>query len=54
MTWLDQHQASYLAWTWNSWGCGGLQLMTDYLTGTPTAYGKPIADHIKRVTADGA
>ena len=51
MTWLDQHQASYLAWTWNSWGCGGLQLMTDYLTGTPTTYGKPIADHFKRVTA---
>ena len=50
MTWLDQHTASYLAWTWNTWGCGGLQLMTDYLTGTPTTYGTPIHDHLQRVT----
>ncbi len=51
MTWLDKRSASYLAWTWNAWGCGGLQLMTDYATGAPTAMGKPIHDHFRRVTA---
>jgi hypothetical protein len=50
MSWLDQHDAGYQAWTWNAWGCGGLQLMTDYRTGTPTPYGQVIHDHLRRVT----
>lgn len=36
MNWMDQHQASYIAWTWNTWGsgCGELSLITNY-NGTP-------------------
>ncbi len=36
MTWLDQHQTSYVAWTWDTWGggCGALTLINDY-AGTP-------------------
>jgi len=36
LNWLDKHQASYLAWAWDTWGtsCGDLSLITDY-TGTP-------------------
>lgn len=28
--WFDQNGMSYLAWTWNQWGCSGMQLMRDY------------------------
>ena len=51
MTWLDQRGASYLAWTWNQWGCAGMQLMTDYVSGTPTAFGKPFYNHFRQVAA---
>jgi endoglucanase len=53
MSWLDQHGASYLAWTWNEWGCAGMQLMTSYTDGTPTGYGKVIHDHFLAVTSTG-
>jgi lysophospholipase L1-like esterase len=52
LSWLDRRGAGYLAWTWNTWGCGGLQLMTDYASGTPTEVGRPLRDHLRRV-ADG-
>ena len=32
-----------LAWTWNEWGCSGLQLMAGYISGTPTAYDRVLA-----------
>ena len=51
MTWLDTTHSSYQAWTWNTWGCNGLQLMTDYTNPTPTPYGQPLHDHLQRVTA---
>jgi hypothetical protein len=50
MSWLDVNSAGYLAWTWNTWGCGGMQLMTDYIGGTPTGYGAGIHDHFLAVT----
>jgi hypothetical protein len=36
VNWLDAHQASYLAWVWDTWGtsCADLSLITDY-SGTP-------------------
>ncbi|HSX09332.1 MAG TPA: glycoside hydrolase family 5 protein [Candidatus Saccharimonadales bacterium] len=36
MNWMDQHNSSYLAWTWDAWGtsCGDLSLITAY-NGTP-------------------
>jgi hypothetical protein len=38
LDWLDQHNASYLAWVWNTWGtaCGDLSLILDF-AGTPHA-----------------
>jgi endoglucanase len=45
MSWLDQHAASYLAWTWNTWDCSsGPALITAY-DGTPTAFGAGIRAH---------
>ena len=50
MTWLDSHNAGYLAWTWDTWGtaCARLSLITDY-AGTPTAYGQAYKDHLALV-----
>jgi hypothetical protein len=47
MSWADIHGVSYLAWTWNLWGCtgGNMALITDY-SGTPTAYGQGFRDHL--------
>ena len=37
--WADQHDASYLAWTWNPWDCTtGPALLKDW-SGAPTPYG---------------
>jgi endoglucanase len=51
MPWLDARAASYLAWTWNLWGCEGFQLMTDYASGAPTPYGRAVHDHLKQIGA---
>jgi hypothetical protein len=48
MNWLDAHNTSYLAWTWDAWkdGCAkGPVLITDY-NGSPTAYGQGFKDHL--------
>ena len=52
LSWLDGRHASYLAWTWNTWGCGNLALMLDYRSGTPTAFGQAIRDHFVSVHAE--
>jgi endoglucanase len=44
MPWADTHNISYLAWTWDTWGCGGIALISSY-NGTPTTYGQGIYDH---------
>jgi endoglucanase len=47
MTWLDQHDIGYLAWTWNTWDCGdGPALIKDY-SGAPTAYGQGVMEHFR-------
>jgi len=50
MTWLDDHNAGYLAWTWDTWGtaCERHSLITDY-AGTPSAYGKVYKDHLAKL-----
>jgi endoglucanase len=48
MQWLDAHDQSYSAWSWNAWGtaCGNYSLVTDY-TGTPNgAYGLAYQSHL--------
>jgi hypothetical protein len=50
MTWADSHNVGYLGWTWNTWPCtSGPALITDY-TGTPTAFGQGIRDHLLTVS----
>jgi hypothetical protein len=41
MSFLESHSASYLGWTWNTWGasCSSISLITSYTTGAPTVYG---------------
>ncbi|HXR73126.1 ricin-type beta-trefoil lectin domain protein, partial [Actinocrinis sp.] len=36
--WLESHETSFLAWTWDAWGGCANILITDY-NGTPTAFG---------------
>ena len=46
MPWLDSHGIGYLAWTWNPYNCSTTPaLITDY-TGTPTAYGIGLKNHL--------
>lgn len=55
MAWLDSHNASYLAWTWDNWAdsCGkGPVLITDY-QGTTTAYGQGFKDHLASLAQNG-
>ncbi|WP_316744063.1 cellulase family glycosylhydrolase [Streptomyces sp. MK7] len=47
MKWFDDHNLSYLGWTWNTWDCSsGPSLISDY-DGTPTAYGAGLRDHLR-------
>ncbi len=46
LPWLDSHNQSYLAWTWDTWNCAsGPALIADY-SGTPTNYGVGYRDHL--------
>ncbi|MEC3977571.1 cellulase family glycosylhydrolase [Amycolatopsis sp. H20-H5] len=45
MSWLDQHGASYLGWTWNTWNCGSGPALISSYDGTPTAFGAGIKAH---------
>jgi hypothetical protein len=50
MNWADSHGVSYLGWTWNNWDCStGPSLITDY-TGTATAFGQGLKDHLASVS----
>jgi hypothetical protein len=47
MSWMDSEHISYLAWTWNAWGCSqGNVLITDY-SGDPTPYGAGYQAHLQ-------
>ncbi|MGW2641590.1 cellulase family glycosylhydrolase [Streptomyces sp. NPDC001348] len=49
MKWFDDHDLSYLGWTWNTWDCSsGPSLISSY-DGTPTAYGAGLRDHLRAV-----
>jgi hypothetical protein len=46
LPWLDSHDQSYLAWTWDTWNCAsGPALIADY-SGTPTNFGVGYRDHL--------
>ncbi|HZR43528.1 MAG TPA: cellulase family glycosylhydrolase [Ktedonobacteraceae bacterium] len=55
MSWLDSANIGYLGWTWTvvTGGCSsGPVLITDY-TGTPTAFGAGLHDHLLALAATG-
>lgn len=46
LQWLDERDASYLGWAWNTWGrCDGPVLIDDY-DGTPSKMGQGFKDHL--------
>ena len=46
MTWLDGKGDSYFPWSWNAGsGCGGMALISDYNSATPTTYGQVYRTH---------
>jgi hypothetical protein len=53
MPWLDSEHISYLAWTWNAWGCSqGNVLITGY-NGAPTPYGAGYEAHLQALANGG-
>jgi hypothetical protein len=45
-TWLDQHNAGYNAWAWDTWG-GSCQLISSYTTGNPQSpWGVDYKNHL--------
>ena len=51
LPWLDSHGAGYLGWGWDPYGCGSFPaLITDY-SGTPTAFGVGLRDHLAALAA---
>jgi hypothetical protein len=55
MAWADANGVSYLGWTWNAtndgWTCnGGPSLIKSY-SGTPTAFGVGLRDHLQALVA---
>jgi hypothetical protein len=52
MSWLDARGQSYLAWTWDTWGCGPPVLISDY-NGTPCqTFGQGYKDHLAAVSTN--
>jgi endoglucanase len=50
MNWADGKGVGYLGWTWNNWDCSsGPALIVDW-TGTPTAYGQGLKNHLATVS----
>ena len=53
MAWLDAHGISYLAWTWNTWNCGGGPALISNFDGTPTNFGQGIKAHFADLANGG-
>ncbi|MEW2515297.1 cellulose binding domain-containing protein [Streptomyces sp. NPDC046870] len=45
--WFDDHDLSYLGWTWNTWDCSSGPSLISAYDGTPTAYGAGLRDHLR-------
>ena len=47
MSWADHHQLSYLAWTWDAWGCDtGNVLITSYTGAACSPFGTDYRTHV--------
>ena len=52
MDWADKHGVSYLAWTWDTWGCGNAAVLVENYTGTPCpSYGTGYQQHLAQVSS---
>lgn len=52
MNWADAAGVSYVGWAWNPFGCGAPSLITSW-DGQPTAYGRGLRDHLRRLSSRG-
>ena len=46
MSWADQHNVSYLGWTWNPYSCSGTPALISDYNGTPTNFGLGLKNHL--------
>lgn len=47
LDWFDTNDASYVAWSWNTYDCAFPSLITDYAKGTPKpGFGQAYYDHL--------
>lgn len=46
MTWLDGKGISYLGWTWDTWGCGGAVLISNYNGTACAGFGAAFKSHL--------
>jgi hypothetical protein len=50
MSWADQHQISYLAWVWDTWGCGDAAVLIQSYSGSPCpGYGAGYEAHLQEL-----
>ena len=54
MNWADANGVSYLAWTWDTWGCGSpISLITNYNGTACASYGTGYQQHLAALAASG-
>jgi endoglucanase len=47
MSWADAHGVSYLAWTWDTWGCGSGDVLISSYSGTACSpFGSAFQAHL--------
>ena len=50
MAWADQNKVGYLAWTWDTWGCGDAAVVISNYDGTAcSGYGQAYESHVQAV-----
>jgi Cellulase (glycosyl hydrolase family 5) len=51
MSWLDGRGQAYLAWTWDTWGCGNAPVLISSYNGAPCqTFGQGYKDHLAAVS----
>jgi hypothetical protein len=54
MTWLDNHNGSYLAWAWNTYDCSSFPALISNFNGSPTNFGIGFRDHLVALSSPPA